>query len=165
MPQETVLQLPNKVLTWIIVVFNYHYREIDQTKHSSNAFESNTRIECRNCQCQLIVIDSTKESYFVFCDNPCNINREFSLPIVFYLNDVSRVTHILTTAYFHFIILERRLIKKFNDEIQIRAHIKFCIFIHSTPMAPIFRSQYVFVFYLRIGWLRITHYHCRIKSA
>lgn len=111
MPQETVLQLPNKVLTWIIVVFNYHYREIDQTKHSSNAFESNTRIECRNCQCQLIVIDSTKESYFVFCDNPCNINREFSLPIVFYLNDVSRVTHILTTAYFHFIILERRLIK------------------------------------------------------
>lgn len=111
MPQETVLQLPNKVLTWIIVVFNYHYREIDQTKHSSNAFESNTRIECRNCQYQLIVIDSTKESYFVFCDNPCNINREFSLPIVFYLNDVSRVTHILTTAYFHSIILERRLIK------------------------------------------------------
>lgn len=56
------------------------------------------------------------------------------LPIVFYLNDVLRVTHILTIAYFHFIKLGRSFIKNSMIKYKFVHMLKFIyIIIHSTP--------------------------------
>lgn len=83
----------------------------------------------------------------MFCDNLCNINREFFLFIVFYLNDVLRVIYILIIVYFYFIIFERRFIKNLMMKFKFVYILNF-VYLYIVYLWYLYLEVNIFLFFI-----------------